>query len=61
MAIALTRNTTATYSVFAWNIITRSNKPTEQEWSAEFHQGALHRVETPRDRIIADCAAMTGA
>ena len=37
--------------------------PTGQEpgvgWSAEFHRGTLHRVETPAVRIVADCAKMT--
>lgn len=58
--IAYSRQTTQTYSLFAWNIITRPEKAPEQEWSAEFHQGSLHRVETPRDRIVANCAELTG-
>ena len=29
-------------------------------WSAEFHRGPLHRVETPHVRLVADCAAGTG-
>lgn len=53
--IALTRETRATYSVFFWNVITRPGSPAQAEWSAEFHKGALHRVETPRDRIVANC------
>ena len=59
-AIALTRETKATYSIYIWNVITRPGIATEEEWSAEFHDGSLHRVETPRDRIIADCVAQTG-
>lgn len=31
------------------------------DWSAEFHSGRLHRVETPDARIVADCDAQTGA
>ena len=30
------------------------------EWSAEFHRGQLHRVETPLNRLIADCGKQTG-
>lgn len=59
--VALTRETRATYSVFFWNVVTKQGEPTRGEWSAEFHKGALHRVETPRDRIVADCAQGTGA
>jgi hypothetical protein len=29
-------------------------------WSAEFHRGPLHRVETPNVRLVANCAAGTG-
>lgn len=58
--IAKTRETNATYSLFLWNEITHPDGKVDQEWSAEFHQGTLHRVETPRDRIVADCAAGTG-
>jgi len=31
------------------------------DWSAEFHNGNLHRVENAFNRIVADCAKMTGA
>lgn len=55
-----TRTTTDSYSVFMWNRITADGQEPVEEWSAEFHQGSLHRVETPRDQIIADCSAMTG-
>ena len=58
--IARTRETSATYSLFSWNIITLPNLPVQEEWAAEFHKGNLHRVETPRDRIVADCLVMTG-
>jgi hypothetical protein len=29
-------------------------------WTAEFHSGDLHRVETPTVRVIANCKAQTG-
>lgn len=60
VVINLTRTTTATYSVYAWNRLTRPGEAPFEEWAAEFHDGHSHRVETPRDRIVADCAAGTG-
>jgi hypothetical protein len=58
-ALALSRETSATYSLYAWNTIMLDDE-TVEEWSAEFHSGNLHRVETPRDRVVADCAAGIG-
>lgn len=58
--IARTRDTRATYSLILWNRIQRPGERPVEEWSAEFHAGTHHRVETPRDRVVADCAAMTG-
>jgi hypothetical protein len=58
--IALTRETQSIYSAYFWNKITPDGIAPIEEWSAEFHSGHQHRVETPRDRIIADCKAMTG-
>lgn len=58
--IDLTRKTRATYSLVTWNRITRPDGTVTEEWSAEFHDGVHHRVETPRDRIVADCSTMTG-
>jgi hypothetical protein len=55
----LTRQTKSTYSAFNWNVITPPGGKAFEEWAAEFHSGSLHRVETPRDRIVADCSAMT--
>lgn len=56
-----TRTTDGTYSVFSWNVITHPGpEAAAEEWSAEFHSGSLHRVETPRDRLVADCERMTG-
>ena len=54
------KTTRATYALYSWNEITRKEGPV-QEWGAEFHSGDQHRVETPRDRVIADCKAQTGS
>ncbi len=59
--IEATRETRADYSVFTWNWITPNATDPVEEWAAEFNHGALHRVETPRDRLVADCEAMTGS
>ena len=58
--IDLTRETRATYSLVVMNRVKRPDGSVTEEYSAEFHDGVRHRVETPRDRMIADCAAMTG-
>jgi hypothetical protein len=55
-----TKTTDATYSLYMWNRITLPGQDPVQEWSAEFHSGHLHRVETPRDRVVADCLSRTG-
>mgnify|MGYP001024584072 CR=1 FL=1 len=55
-----TKSTSSTYSAYYWNRITLPNKEPVEEWSAEFHSGNMHRVETPKDRVIADCRAKTG-
>ena len=55
--IARSKLTRATYAVYAWNKMQHPEQPAVEEWSAEFNSGSLHRVETPRDRVIADCAA----
>lgn len=55
-----TKAVTGTYSAYYWNRITIPDKEPVEEWSAEFHSGSLHRVETPRNRVIANCAARTG-
>ncbi len=58
--IAKTRDTHATYSLFSWNVITPPDAPPHTEWSAEFNAGFLHRVETPRIRVIANCKLRSG-
>lgn len=55
-----TKRTKATYSLYLWNRMTDAGKSTREEWSAEFHSGDLHRVETPRDRLVANCRMGTG-
>lgn len=55
-----TKTFTGTYSLYVWNRITVPGKAPVEEWSAEFHSGKLHRVETPRDRVVADCGTRTG-
>jgi hypothetical protein len=58
--IAKSRATSATYSLYNWNVITKPDQPPKEEWAAEFNEGSRHRVETPRARIVADCAALNG-
>lgn len=58
--LARTKAAQATYAVYSWNRITVPDEAPVEEWSAEFHHGDLHRVETPRDRVVADCRAGTG-
>jgi hypothetical protein len=57
--IARSKLTRATYAVYFWDRIPHPDQPVE-EWSAEFNSGSLHRVETSRDRVIADCAVHKG-
>ncbi len=52
-----TKTTSSTYTLYLWNRVTIPGEPVLEEGSAEFHKGDLHRFETPRDRIIADCRA----
>lgn len=56
-----TKTASATYTIHIWNRVTNPNEPAFEEASAEFHKGELHRIETPRDRVVADCRAQTGA
>lgn len=55
-----TRKPTANYSAYSWNWLTVPGKAPREEWSAEFHNGSRHRVETPGVRLVADCAVGTG-
>jgi hypothetical protein len=60
-AIERSRKTNATYSLYMWNRITKADENPTEEWSAEFHNGTLHRVETLHLRVVADCAAVMGS
>lgn len=59
--ITRTKTTRATYAIYTWTVIRLKGAEPTEEWSAEFNSGKLHRVETPRDRIVADCQRKTGA
>lgn len=59
--IKRSKTTKATYAVYTWNIIRLKGAEPVEEWAAEFNSGNLHRVETPRDRLVADCKVMDGA
>ena len=61
VAFERTKRTRATYALYSWNWIKGDGFEGGPQWSAEFHRGTLHRVETPRFRVVADCAAGTGA
>lgn len=56
-----TKTTNATYTIHYWNRVTIPGEQSFEEGSAEFHKGDLHRIEMPRDRVVADCRAKTGA
>jgi hypothetical protein len=58
--LSRSRDTQATYALYVWNRIHRMGEPVNEEWAAEFHRGYQHRVETPKYRIIADCATNLG-
>lgn len=59
--IKRSKTTKATYAVYTWNIIRLKGAEPVEEWAAEFNSGNFHRVETPRDRLVADCKAMNAA
>ena len=59
-AFERTKRTRETYALYAWNWVKVPGLETGPQWSAEFHRGDLHRVETPQVRVVADCAAGTG-
>lgn len=52
--IERTQTTRAPYALVSTNEIRRDDA-TIHEFSAEFNRGDLHRVETPRDRIVTNC------
>jgi hypothetical protein len=53
------KTTRQTYAAYSWNKVAVEGDPVE-EWGAEFQSDGMHRVETPRDRVVANCEAMTG-
>lgn len=55
-----TKTTHAIYSLFSWLWLEDAEGQGRNDWGAEFHSGARHRVETPEVRIVADCDAQTG-
>ncbi len=58
--VVRSKTTRATYALYTWIRMAKTGEPVVEEWSAEFNAGRYHRVETPRDRLVADCEAMTG-
>jgi hypothetical protein len=58
--VARTKAPGTDYSLFVWTEINPDQSDIVDGWTAEFHSGSRHRVETPWDRVVADCAAMTG-
>jgi hypothetical protein len=58
--LARTKTTTKIYALYLWTRATPTDRPARSEWSAEFHSGDLHRVETPRDRLVANCRTGEG-
>ena len=55
-----TRNASGTYALYHWNEVAYTATSGRSEWSAEFHSGTHHRVETPLVRIVADCSSLSG-
>lgn len=55
-----TKSTRSTYALYVWTRVAEPGQAPREEWGAEFHSGDLHRVETPDNRVIADCRAGTG-
>ena len=59
-AIARSRTTTATYTIF-WRVrFSESSGTPDYAWGVTFRKGPLVRVEDVRRRAVADCAAGTG-
>lgn len=57
----LTHSTRETYAVFNWSRVKTPGQAHFEEWGAEMHSGSLHRVETPKARLVADCGSGEGA
>lgn len=46
----------ATYAIYDWNWRRGGDGRVSLHWSAEFHRGSSHRMETPDLRAVADCS-----
>lgn len=55
------KGTRETYALYDWETVSRPGQPVAQHWSAEFNEGALHRVETPEVRAVANCETGAGS
>jgi hypothetical protein len=51
-----TKTIQATYALYDWNWRRGDDGRVSLHWSAEFHRGSLHRMETPDLRAVADCS-----
>jgi hypothetical protein len=56
-----TKEVDADYALYLWNRVTPPDRDPVENWSAEFHSGDLHRVETPETRAVANCRTRAGA
>lgn len=57
--IERTKNTRATYALYSRFRLPQQGGPDQEALAGEFNDGVHHRVETPRNRSVADCAAKT--
>jgi hypothetical protein len=55
-----TRQTQSTYAVYLWGSALDKDGNTEEHWSAEFHSGDWHRMDSPKIRVIANCRTHVG-
>lgn len=51
-----TKKVQATYALYSWSWRRGYDGRISLHWSAEFHQGSKHRMETPDLRAVADCS-----
>ncbi|HEY3812902.1 MAG TPA: hypothetical protein VGL66_06725 [Caulobacteraceae bacterium] len=56
-----THTTRTSYSVYYSNWTLNNEGVGADHWTAEFHDGVHHRVETADLRLVADCQALTGS
>ncbi|HEX8513624.1 MAG TPA: hypothetical protein VF688_11035 [Allosphingosinicella sp.] len=55
-----TKNVRAAYALYDWNWRRGDDGRVSLHWSAEFHRGSSHRMETPDLRAVADCSTRKG-